>query len=347
MKMLMPSRHTYVAIALFLGALFFLASDGKQKQEKPEGFDIVGAWELVRIEYPDGRIDTMDVSTYTRCKLYDADSMYYSIQLLTDDEQVAIIPHEMARYSLHNGEYVENGRPTAFQIIDDTTMTTVWAGYLEVMHKCTTMTDERKDEIRSIVRMAFSDEKKSTKLTNFVLSTSERELRAEKERAIFVAAFLLLVTLTLVGYFVQTLRRKRQLEKQLHELQSIRQMRPQPVALAMQEAESAFFSSEYYRALRHRIEAGNNLHQQDWDQLEQELKAVYPEFSTALYQLTGLSATEYHVCLLTKIRTTPSEIAAVVKKEPSSISSLRGRLYHKYFDRKGGAKEWDEFIMSL
>ena len=66
-----------------------------------------------------------------------------------------------------------------------------------------------------------------------------------------------------------------------------------------------------------------------------------------LYQIHHLSKIEYQVCMLIKIHATPTEMAAVLKREPSTISSLRGRLYHKVFDKKGGAKEWDEFILSL
>lgn len=103
----------------------------------------------------------------------------------------------------------------------------------------------------------------------------------------------------------------------------------------------------YYLALRKKIEAGSNLSDSDWEQLETQLKAVYPDFSTALYQLHNISGMEYHVCLLIKVRCTPTEIAAVLKKAPSSISSARSRLFFKVFGKKGSAKDWDTFILSL
>lgn len=314
-----------------------------------EGFSLVGAWELIRIEYPDGRTDTLDVGNYTRCKIYDADSTYYSIELISDGDEVYIIPHEMARYSLSGTTYVENNRPTPFQIRDDSTMTTVWAGYTEVMRKASSMTEARKKEIRDIVRRYFSaiETNKNTRLTNFVLSTSERELRNKNEYFLLTIVLLVLVVAMLMWYFWQTLKRKREIEKQLHELQQIRDLRPAPVTNAMKEAETDFYKSDFCITLRKKIESGSNFTSQDWDTLEQELKSVYPDFSTALYQLPSLSRLEYHVCLLTKIRCTPTEIAGVLKKEPSSISSLRGRLYHKVFGRGGGAKEWDNFILGL
>lgn len=115
----------------------------------------------------------------------------------------------------------------------------------------------------------------------------------------------------------------------------------------MKETEADFFKSEYYINLRKKIKAGNNFSLKEWEELEQGLKMVYPDFSTALYQITGLSEVEFRVCLLIKIHATPTEIAGILKREPSTISSIRGRLYHKIFNKNGGAKEWDEFILSL
>lgn len=37
----------------------------------------------------------------------------------------------------------------------------------------------------------------------------------------------------------------------------------------------------------------------------------------------------------------------VLAREANTISSLRKRLYKKVFDREGGAKEWDDFILSI
>ena len=69
-------KHAF-NIILFLLTIFIPTACNEDKQQPTEGFNIVGAWELARIEYPDGRIDTMDVGKYTRCKIYDADSTYY------------------------------------------------------------------------------------------------------------------------------------------------------------------------------------------------------------------------------------------------------------------------------
>lgn len=343
----MFSKNKTSGLSALLLVIAIMMACNEYKPSRERGFDIVGAWELVCIEHPDGRVETMNMGKYTRCKIYDADSTYFSVEFLTDGAQVIVIPHEMARYTLDDSLYIENGRPTPFRIINDTTMTTFWDGYTEVMIKATSMTESRKKEIRDIVRTYFNSDIGKDRLSSFIMSTSERELQSDNQRLVYVIIILLFASVALGVYFVQTLRRKRQLERQLREVQVIRDLRPQPVRNAMKDTEASFFKSEYYIGLRRKIEAGSNFSPEEWKQLEMELKTIYPDFSSALYQMYNLSQMEYRVCLLTKIRTTPTEIAAVLKREPSSISSMRGRLYHKIFKGKGGAKEWDEFIMSL
>lgn len=339
-------KHAF-NIILFLLTIFIPTACNEDKQQPTEGFNIVGAWELARIEYPDGRIDTMDVGKYTRCKIYDADSTYYSIELITDGDVVVIAPHEMAKYTLNDTAYIENGRPTPFRIINDTTMTTVWDGYTEVMHKATTMSESRKDEIRGIVRTFFCENRGTTRLSDFVLSTSERELKSDKQRLVYIIVILVLGVIIMTMVIFRTFKQKLLLERNMRELQEIRNLRPEPIANAIKEAETDLFKSEFYQNLHKKIETGANITPKEWDNLEQKLKAVYPDFSAVLYQIHHLSKTEYQVCMLIKIHATPTEMAAVLKREPSTISSLRGRLYHKVFNKKGGAKEWDEFILSL
>lgn len=100
-------------------------------------------------------------------------------------------------------------------------------------------------------------------------------------------------------------------------------------------------------SLRRRIEAGENIKPQEWKELDRQLKVVYPNFSNSLYALHNLSPTEYQVCMLLKIRTKPVEIAAVLNKDKSTISSIRTRLCKKVLGKEGSGKDWDEFVLSL
>jgi hypothetical protein len=40
-------------------------------------------------------------------------------------------------------------------------------------------------------------------------------------------------------------------------------------------------------------------------------------------------------------------MAVVLARDASTISTVRSRLYKKVFGRKGGAREWDDFILSI
>ena len=60
-----------------------------------------------------------------------------------------------------------------------------------------------------------------------------------------------------------------------------------------------------------------------------------------------MSELEYQTCLLIKLRVAPKDIAAVLMRDVSTISTVRSRLYYKVFGRKGGTREWDEFVYSI
>ena len=60
-----------------------------------------------------------------------------------------------------------------------------------------------------------------------------------------------------------------------------------------------------------------------------------------------MSELEYQVCLLIKLRITPTEMADVLSRDGSTISTVRSRLYKKVFGSKGGARDWDEFVLSI
>ena len=313
--------------------------------DKKGDFSVVGVWMLKSETAPDGKVTPSIYTQYTRCKIYDPDSTYYTVQLHAVGDEMMIIAHEMGRYRLNDSIYMERDRVMPFTVIDDTTFVTEFEGYKETMVRSTTMTEERQQEIRDLVRQ-YPDEADAP-VKHFVLSTTERKLKAEN--MVFMYIIILLVAATIgIGIYVYRLRkRKREVERKLAEIEEVNALRPEPVATAMKQVETEFFQSEYYLALRHRIEAGENIKPEEWKELDRQLKVVYPNFSNSLYALYNLSATEYQVCMLLKIRTKPVEIAAVLNKDKSTISSIRTRLCKKVLGREGSGKDWDEFILSL
>lgn len=330
---------------LFVLAMMVWSFPSLIHADKRDGFSIVGVWMLKSEIAPDGKETSSIYTQYTRCKIYDADSTYYTVQLHAVGDEMMIIAHEMGRYRLNDSIYMERDRVMPFTVIDDTTFVTEFEGYKETMVRSNTMTEERKQEIRDLVRK-YPDEAEAP-VKHFVLSTTERKLKAENK--VFLYIIILLVAATIgIGIYVYRLRkRKREIERKLAEIEEVNALRPEPVATAMKQVEMEFFQSEYYLTLRRRIEAGENIKAQEWKELDRELKVVYPNFNNSLFALYNLSPTEYQVCMLLKIRTKPVEIAAVLNKDKSTISSIRTRLCKKVLGKEGSGKDWDEFILSL
>ena len=335
-------KQTLLILCLTLVSLV-VGTSSAQAEGKPRS--VFGAWMLVSEIAPDGKETPQIYTQYTRCKIFDSDSTYYTVQLHAVGEDMMILAHEMGRYRLNDSVYIENGRVMPFEWVDDTTFITTYKGYKEKMVRSDTMTEERKQEIRDLVRKYPNDADAPVK--HFVLSTTERKLKAENKVFLYIIIGLGLVVISVVMYVYRLRKRKREIEKKLAEIEEENHLRPVVVADAMKQVETEFYQSDYYMSLRRRIGAGENFRPEEWKELEQQLKVVYPRFSSSLYGLHNFSSTEYQMCLLLKIHTAPIEIATVLNKDKTTISSMRKRLYRKVFDREGGAKDWDEFIHSL
>ena len=142
-------------------------------------------------------------------------------------------------------------------------------------------------------------------------------------------------------------REKQRLMLQLRQIQEVQENRPQAIRHAMETVEGEFFASDDYQSLVRRIASGQRLREEEWDSIEELTRRVWPGFSSQLRSLYPMSELEYQVSMLIRLRIPPTDIAAVLVREASTISTVRSRLYKKVFGKKGGAKEWDEFILSI
>ena len=142
-------------------------------------------------------------------------------------------------------------------------------------------------------------------------------------------------------------RARRRLQLQLQQIEEEHTERPQTVRLAIESVEATYFASDDYDALQRRIAKGQTLKDDDWQQIETHVRKLYPGFTSQLRGLHAMSELEYQVCLLIKLRITPSDIATVLARDVSTISTVRSRLYKKVFGQKGGARQWDDFILSI
>ena len=300
---------------LFLLLAFVALAAQAENEQNASGRSVIGVWMLESEIAPDGRETHSIYTQYTRCKIYDADSTYYTVQLHAVGNEMLIIAHEMGRFRLNDSLYMERDRVMPFEWVDDTTFITTFEGY------------------------------------------TERKLKATNQLFLYIIIGMVVLAVGVAIYVWRLKKHKRAVERKLAEIEEERTLRPKIVADAMKQVEAEFFESEYYLSLRRQIEDGNNIKPAEWEELEQRLKVVYPHFSSSLYGLyrsasplgssKNLSPTEYQLCMLLKIRTAPAEIATVLNKDKSTISSMRRRLYKKVFDKDGSGKDWDEFILSL
>jgi tetratricopeptide (TPR) repeat protein len=109
-------------------------------------------------------------------------------------------------------------------------------------------------------------------------------------------------------------------------------------------------NTEIYKTIRRYINSPESiprLHDDEWQQLENAVNMVYPNFKNHLFDLCKMNEHEYHVSLLIKIGLQPSVIAVLTAHSRESITATRRRLFLKAFGKKGAPKDWDEFILSL
>ena len=139
-----------------------------------------------------------------------------------------------------------------------------------------------------------------------------------------------------------------ELEKEKQKLFSLQQF-PDVALDIKKEAEIAVHNSQIYLSFLEMSDENSKIHptEADWQSLEELLTSIYDRFPLKLKVVCSLSKRDYRMCLLIKAKMSPQRIANIFSIVRSSVASQRARLYKEHFGKKGGAKAWDEFILSL
>ena len=307
-----------------------------------------GAWTLRQMDYPIGRIETYAETEGTFLRFYCGDSVVYQCAM-TRTATGLIVRHSLQRrvtlIDKGGGEhvYLEDDDPMPLMIADDTTIIIQRNGILSTWHRADDIADEWGKEIREIIATDLQKDHPAD-AQSYVLSAKERRQHSYIQ---WLVTAIGLITILAVTNFVVSRRRRQRLQLQLQQIQEVQQERPQAVRQAIASVETAFFASDEYQALQRRIATGQLLKEDDWRDIETQIKKAYPGFGSQLRGLHAMSELEYQVCLLVKLRIAPTDIAAVLARDGSTISTVRSRLYKKVFGQKGGAKDWDEFLLSI
>lgn len=336
-------------LTILCSVLFLSCTEAERDEDRT--FFLQGVWLLSHRETSIGSVTSYSLHDEgTTCYLFDRDSMLYKCRLMATSSGLVVAPREQVQVTLVDkggGDllYLEGDDPHPLTASGDTAITIQYHGTLFEWVRNDDIYHEWGRDIRAIVAAETADQYSSA--TCYVLSQKER--RQEKTiqwGAVFFAVVVLAVLLA--GHLAIVGRReRRRLQLELQRIQDVQEHRAQAVRQAAQTVESGFFISDDYASLRRRMAEGSTLRSQDWDDVERKLNAVYPGFSVQLRSLFPMSELEYQVCLLVKLRVPPKDIATVLARDTSTISTVRSRLYKKVFGRKGGAKEWDDFILSI
>lgn len=85
-----------------------------------------------------------------------------------------------------------------------------------------------------------------------------------------------------------------------------------------------------------------------WHELAEALDNTYPRFTERILNVClQLTETELHVCRLTKMGISPSNIAIILKYSKQNISNIRSKIYKKIVNGKSEFLNFDHFIESL
>ena len=335
-------KHTLILLLL----LTLCACSDPQEQPR-DGIDLTGAWVLRHVEYPSGTEQDYALGgDGTTCLIYDQRNLLYECNIATTPTGLLVQPTATTTVTLVDkggGEwlYLENGDPHPLRA-SDSTITIQRMGILYTFSRADSLYSEWGADIRDIFDRATDSPE--TENTRYMLSAKERQLT---NYVYWLVVAVALIAIVAVANYVVYRRRRRQMQLQLQQIRDVQQNRAPSVRQAAKSVEDTFFASDEYAALRHRMATSQLMKDNDWQQVEHSLMTVYPGFTTQLRSLYPMSDVEYRTCLLIKLRIPAKDIAAVLAREKNTISSLRKRLYKKVFDREGGAKEWDDFILSI
>lgn len=324
----------------------------QSKESALHGSRLTGMWANVHNESIDGShdkyYDLYATNERTILKSYAPDGLCYKFIRHHRVDHDTYVPYTKENYQLRLAPgdtlYSEGDIPIRLCSLNDSVMVIEWEGTLQTWHKLTNFPESQRLELEGMARDAMGGDR-SLRQEYFL----ERFIDTRHQLSWLIRLLLALGGVLLVGggALLHFFRRKRQLERALSELQDEISDRPSVITQATEAARDELYESEWYQTLRQRLAQGECLTDDDWTEVTHQVRRIYPNFRSRLYELCRLSDTEFRVCLLLKLHIAPADIATALCRDKSTISSIRSRLYAKVFSRKGSSKDWDDFIETL
>lgn len=338
-------QTSYILSIIF--SIAMLTSCSQEVEDKP--LCLNGVWELQEVNYPDGYKSEYPMNSRTWLRIYD-DSCFYQCQITTAPTGTMVDPSYVETYTCidtgnDNIVYLQEDDTHPLTVVNDSTIIIQENGAKYTWKQCVDIDDERCSEIIGVIKADIANNAETAH--RYVFSKAEKKLTTQNHALIYVMIVIVMLLMMILHYLYQIRKNKKRVEMELMRIKQEREARPEPVRQALCSVEEDFHHSDFYLSLRKRISNGERLKKEDWDAIDTKFNSVYPGFASTLMSLYSMSRVEYQVCVLLKLKVSPKEIANVLCKDKSSISSVRSRLYQKVFNKSGSGKDWDEFICSL
>ena len=108
--------------------------------------------------------------------------------------------------------------------------------------------------------------------------------------------------------------------------------------------------TQSYKLIRYMVNAPSKalqMNDERWLMLERDVNSIYKDFTETVLGTCKMKEQAFHICLLIKLHLTTADISKILSCEKQIISNTKRRLFERCFGKTGGAKEWDEYILSI
>ena len=344
------------SVAMAYAMLWAVASCGGDSADRnissASSSRLVGMWALTGEEGADSvaanHKEANTAGSYSFLKAYEPDGMCYKFIGNTEGSRDTYLPTTKETYTLQLSAadtlYAEGKTSIRLCSLNDSVMVIEWEGALQTWRRLADFPQSRRLELEAVARdlMGASRSMHEEYYIGHFIHT-RHQLSWLTHLLIALGAIVLVGCGLLLHFF----RRKRQLERALADLRREISERPPVITQATEAARDELYESAWYQDLCQRLARGESLSADDWSEVAHQVRRIYPNFRSRLYDLCRLSDIEFRVCLLIKLHIAPADIATALCREKSTISTVRSRLYAKVFGRKGSSREWDDFIETL
>lgn len=208
------------------------------------------------------------------------------------------------------------------------------------------------DQIETIL---FSKSLPSDSLSSYKKTYAERmkklyaerdELRSEEQLQTFGIVIMVVVAIILIALVI-LIRIKKRRRLTSH---SVKEVAPTAVNHAV-NVDVMIYQDSYPICSKIRKNASENdfrLQESEWGSLFSEMDSLCSGFTMRLRsRLPRITDVELAVCCLTKLDVRNVDIAHILCRGESSVSSIRSRLYEKISGVKGSSRLFDEFIRTF